>query len=64
MSVLRMSRIAHCGVRPSEQRLCTIFPSIEATRTLKRGSSFSPCSRFHSRPAEWNTSIGPIAVEG
>ena len=37
MSACLISLSAHSGVRPSEHRLVTPRPSIEATRTLKRG---------------------------
>ena len=52
MSVRLMSWIAHSGFKPNEQRLVTVAPSIEAMRTRKRGFKVSPCSMFHSTPAE------------
>ena len=51
-SVFLMSAMAQLGVRPSEQRLITLRSSIEATRTRNRGCTASPCSQFHSTPAE------------
>jgi hypothetical protein len=43
--------------------LVTGSPSSEAMVTRKRGSGASPFNVFHSTPALWNTSIGPMAVE-
>jgi hypothetical protein len=43
--------------------LSTGSPRIDAVRTRNRGSTGCPCSVFHSRPAAWNTSSGPIVVD-
>ena len=52
-----------CGTRLSAYGLLTASPSGEAMVTRKRGFGRVPLSLFHNRPALWNTSIGPIAVE-
>jgi hypothetical protein len=59
-----MSSMDACGSNCTEYGLVTALPSSEATVTRKRGSAGSPFNRFQSLPALWNTSIGPMAVEG
>ena len=62
-SALLMLRMETFGSSRSEYGLVTCSPSNEATVTRKRGSGASPFKAFHSKPALWNTSIGPMAVE-
>jgi hypothetical protein len=61
ISACLMSSMDTCGSNCTEYGLVTALPSSEATVTRKRGSPFN---RFQSLPALWNTSIGPMALEG
>jgi len=62
-SVCLMLEMEAWGTSWTEYGLVTGLPSNEAEVTRKRGVGDSPCNTLQRKPALWNTSIGPSAVE-